>query len=628
MSAMIRTLLSPTVEPAVADAIHLIDKARHELAPPLAPSCSAYAVAPLAQLQASDALRAAVLHSPAPSTATPRTLCSPLTQTPTSAATPRSAISPPAAPPSAARSPWGASSPSLSGWAAAQPPAAQPPALPELLQDVNGLSLKLSEAQQTVQLLKVERDGLQKRVNALEGLEGEVANLKQHLADEARNREILQEERQGASAEVAYLKRSLASETKDRHDLEEKLCQASAEIADLKRCLADEVQDRQVLDERLREASAELVDLKRHLVFESRDREVVEQRLRQARAELEKVHEMEQSTSEDTLRAEVLLNVLRPLHDAYTSLREGFGVQTKEFEFFISRTREQHGEAEQQLSVARQEIGRQAETITRLTDELLELRLAYAEGCYEWQERVEEEAHKAEAMTTQMVERCKGWQQERKVLQDRLKDEVVQRRGCEEEVSRRDRAQDERNARRLRRLTRDPAVLRLEKALERNVAREVHGIHAGALLDKVHESNCKRERRLVVASADEMVLRWSKDLQRLGRSHTRLDLYEVIRIHYGSMARPCILYHDVPSWLCFSLYTPRRSYDFCCPDEATVQRFVLGLSRLCDWASGAVPTRSRFVVIKGWCKLEHHCFQHEVSLAQLFREAIARAANA
>merc|ERR1712032_1197165 len=271
---------------------------------------------------------------------------------------------------------------------------------------------------------------------------------------------------------------------------------------------------------------------------------------------------------------------------------------------------------------------RQADTFACLTDELLELRLAYAESCSVWQQRVDEEEHKTVAETTRMVEQYKSWQKERQVLQDRLKDEVILRRGCEEEVSRRDQAQHERNAKRLRRLTRDPAILRLEKALERNVAREMYDIHLGVLLDKVHESNGKREQRLVMVCADEMVLRWSKDLQRLSKSHSRLDLYEVIRIHYGSMARPCILYHDVPSWLCFSLYTPRRSYDFCCPDEATVQRFVLGLSRLCDWASGAVPTRSRFVVTKGWCKLEHHCFQREISLARLFREAIVRVVNA
>jgi hypothetical protein len=157
----------------------------------------------------------------------------------------------------------------------------------------------------------------------------------------------------------------------------------------------------------------------------------------------------------------------------------------------------------------------------------------------------------------------------------------------------------------------------------------MYKLHQGALLEKVHDRNCRREPRVVVVLADEMQMRWSKDLQAnsthvTSRYQSSLDLYEVIRIHYGSMARACVLHTDIPPWRCFSLHTPRRSYDFCCPDEETVQRFVLGLSRLCDWASGTIATRRRFLSLRGWCKLEDFCFREQISLGRLFLDALYR----
>lgn len=178
------------------------------------------------------------------------------------------------------------------------------------------------------------------------------------------------------------------------------------------------------------------------------------------------------------------------------------------------------------------------------------------------------------------------------------------------------------------RLARDRGLVRLEAALARNVARELHALHRGFVLEKVHERSCRKEKRLVVVSAEEMLLRWSKDLAGLGRSHSHLDLYEVIRIHYGIMARAYVLYPDLPSWRCFSLYTTARSYDFCCADDATVEACVLALSRLCDWAAGAVVGgRGHFVALKGWCKLQESCFKRRVPLCRLFRDAALRAAS-
>lgn len=173
---------------------------------------------------------------------------------------------------------------------------------------------------------------------------------------------------------------------------------------------------------------------------------------------------------------------------------------------------------------------------------------------------------------------------------------------------------------------RNLALSRLEAALAKNVALELHTLQMGIVVDKVHERSCRREKRLLVVCPEEMLLCWGKDVRQLGRSHSKLDLYEVIRIHYGSMSRACVLHPELPPWLCFSLYTTRRSYDFCCADERAVQACVLGLSRLCEWAAGAMRGgRGNFVALKGWCKLQDSCFKQCVPLSHLFLDAVQRA---
>lgn len=334
--------------------------------------------------------------------------------------------------------------------------------------------------------------------------------------------------------------------------------------------------------------------------------------------------EREQSSS--------LACVIKSLQDSYAKLQGGFVAQTTEFGQFVERSKEQLQQAQEHLEGVRREVGAQAKMIESLRSELTETQQRHIESCQRWQELTRHKSCEAQVGATEAVEeRLKELQYnfgvEREVMEERLGSESALRRKFEEEIGRRDQLQLERNSKRQCRLGMDRALVRLERALERNIARDMFELHQGAVLEKVHERNCRREARLVVVSADEMHMRWSKQQRgcKPGRSpQSRLDLYEVIRIHYGSMARASVLHQEVPPWLCFALHTPRRSYDFCCPDEETVQRFVLGLSRLCDWASGTIATRSRFVALRGWCKLEDHCFHEQISLGRLFLDALDR----
>lgn len=355
-----------------------------------------------------------------------------------------------------------------------------------------------------------------------------------------------------------------------------------------------------------------------------------------AKADIEKMH---LEVSQERQRSQALASSFKVLQEAYTKLQEGFILQTREYGNFASHGKEQLRQLHEQLQTMRRESTDQAELIATLESQLHEARQKHNDSLQLWQEHA---SHRASEMQLGVAEAAEEraerlqaqeslkqmkveFQKERELTEEQLASETAIRQKLEEELGRRDRAQRERNINRERRLEMDRPRLRLERALERNIARDMFELHQGAILEKVHERNCRREQRMVVVLADQMQMRWSKDLRsRSSRSQSRLDLYEVIRIHYGSMARACVLHTEVPPWLCFSLQTPRRSYDFCCPDEETVQAFVLGLSRLCDWASGKIATRSRFVSLRGWCKLEDYCFHEQISLGQLFLETLER----
>lgn len=317
--------------------------------------------------------------------------------------------------------------------------------------------------------------------------------------------------------------------------------------------------------------------------------------------------------------------------EALRTTREQLASQASEFELFISRVRNEQVTATERLLVAKREIDQQQNLIERLQQDFFHLQEAHTRSQASWAEQLAEEKQKVAELETQREAHATVQSDDHQCdscwLQERLELERTRHKHCLEEQQRREFAQLHKHERRLRRLTEDRVLTGFKKALSLNIARDMRELEKGVVLEKVHEGNCRREPRFVAVAPDDMVLKWGKDRQQLGRSHSRLDLYEVIRIHYGSMSRACVLHPDLAPWLCFSLYTSRRSFDFCCPEEAVVRRFVLGISRLCDWASGAVASRSKFVAAMGWCKLEDHCFRQQTSLSKLFLQAIRNIAS-
>jgi len=172
-------------------------------------------------------------------------------------------------------------------------------------------------------------------------------------------------------------------------------------------------------------------------------------------------------------------------------------------------------------------------------------------------------------------------------------------------------------------------VLKLKRFLQMNVAREWRVAQEGRVLEKVTQKYGSSERRMVRAEWDgkAAVLTWDHPGGRTLHSAKTADLSTIIRLDWGyASGRATLLFPNAQPWLCFSLITVERSYDFICPDEYVVQCFVLALSRLCQVATGSpVPggprSRSQFMAMKGWCKVEYGCIKSKKSIPQAVLEA-------
>jgi len=206
-------------------------------------------------------------------------------------------------------------------------------------------------------------------------------------------------------------------------------------------------------------------------------------------------------------------------------------------------------------------------------------------------------------------------------------------------------SQHERNRNRQARLARPLDVVQLESMLQHNIAREMRTVREGLVLSKVDQKHKGQSERMTMVDDEKFELLWGHHseglslgvLNPLNVRHNMkvargamqsLDLKEVIRIEYGGKSRASVLQPDISPWLCFSLYTTDRSFDFICPDEWAVQCFVLVTSRLClmsgDGVNGAIGNRRQFQSRKGWCKVEDTCIKSKKTLPRLLLETLRR----
>eukprot|EP00929_Paragymnodinium_shiwhaense_P069754 TRINITY_DN35194_c0_g1_i1.p1 TRINITY_DN35194_c0_g1~~TRINITY_DN35194_c0_g1_i1.p1 ORF type:complete len:356 (-),score=56.26 TRINITY_DN35194_c0_g1_i1:26-1093(-) len=155
-------------------------------------------------------------------------------------------------------------------------------------------------------------------------------------------------------------------------------------------------------------------------------------------------------------------------------------------------------------------------------------------------------------------------------------------------------------------------------------------VRKGRRLSKVLAKDKTVEDRFVRVDLESCMLVWGNEGLRGAFLDTtkKLDLADVLHIDYGWTGRCRYvsgLFPDAHPWLCLSLTTADRSFDFVCPDEYTVQAYMLALSRLCGNASGCATSRGQICARAGWCKVLHGCAQKKIALPAALLKGVRKA---
>ncbi|CAE6919674.1 unnamed protein product [Symbiodinium natans] len=232
---------------------------------------------------------------------------------------------------------------------------------------------------------------------------------------------------------------------------------------------------------------------------------------------------------------------------------------------------------------------------------------------------------------------------ELKVLKQQLEEALAQNKALREQLESsrsgkdserdawRDRAQKaEKKVQALtkcRPLPKNAAHARLLRRLRRNIAHEMLDAERGFVINKVTEKHGKTEVRRVAVCPHTLVLKWCHAQEAFGSTSKWMDLRTVKKIEYGPKARASKLFPEVSPWLCFSLITADRSYDFITSNDSSARCFVLSISRLCESvAEGVVKTRGEFESAKGWHKLKTGAQRKGLTLSKVFTEALQQRA--
>ena len=98
----------------------------------------------------------------------------------------------------------------------------------------------------------------------------------------------------------------------------------------------------------------------------------------------------------------------------------------------------------------------------------------------------------------------------------------------------------------------------------------------GRHIEKIGDDD-RKQLKFITVVPDQMIMQYKKSFPR--RGNTTIDLTEVIRLEFGTASRAYVIgsrkiHQGLAPWLCFSLYTPTKSYDFMVPegpqDEYTI----------------------------------------------------------
>mmetsp|Transcript_73731 Transcript_73731/g.130173 ORF Transcript_73731/g.130173 Transcript_73731/m.130173 type:complete len:911 (-) Transcript_73731:10-2742(-) len=349
----------------------------------------------------------------------------------------------------------------------------------------------------------------------------------------------------------------------------------------------------------------------------------------------ETLRESEQSHREKDARVRGLVEILNDTMGVVHELQDNYVKQTRAYHMLSKEVRAQQDQLLQDVQEAEQlafHSEQFAGELTKCLSHAKDMNSASEESWQREAERLQQQLHQTTENHRAAAEQVRAV---RKAHQDRT--EKLQKRAEEEKKLAEQQAAEEAEA--------------LDKKRSRhgvmnnpNIVKQMAEAVSGIYLEKV-DSKGRREKRMlkVVCSiktirgrgqagqAPDMQLRWAKAPFTDFADRSACNLEEVMSIAYGFASRAWWLFPDqTDPTCCFTVNTPKRSFDFICENALDAEAFVLVISRLCSriqgWPlGGGVLSHSKFQCLKGWTKVQAACRKSKNTMITHFLQAAAKA---
>lgn len=380
--------------------------------------------------------------------------------------------------------------------------------------------------------------------------------------------------------------------------------------------------------QKLQEKSAQM---EAQLDTENATKKQMEDRLHEAQLELDvmcaslKLARREAETHVLTLEGvekhvkdknELMLNLtdmIEPLRSCFVKMQQAFAQQTKEYSAFVEEVHNRQREAGMSLEVAKEEISI-LETVTdHLRNELGRMKEEFSSNHQELEAQLaaEREGRTQQQQELELVR--DEWERERTTAEALItskKQQLTALRGTIKRMQQKDKP---------------------KSAKDCNFSKEVQEARKGVELMKISEKEGSST-KLIYIDPDDLTLVYKRSWPRRGTQ--QIDLAEIIHFGWGRSCRAYVVGQKkqmlLKPWLCFSLYSKNRSFDFIVPEsrdeERDLQIMLLALSAMCPNCSGLIPTRRKFSLRKALMKIDEQCKWKQVTRAQLIYAALERKA--
>ncbi|CAD7961036.1 unnamed protein product [Amoebophrya sp. A120] len=373
-------------------------------------------------------------------------------------------------------------------------------------------------------------------------------------------------------------------------------------------------ENRKHLEDRLHEAQLELDVMCASLKLTRRE----------AETHVMHMEGMDRSTKHKQELFTHLTEMVEPLRTCFIKMQQAYAQQTKEYGAFVEEVSNRQKEAAVSLDIAKDEITI-LETVTEhLRTELLKMKEDYAKTHSDLTAQLEAEKDGRSNQQKELDLVRQEWEKEREETEKVISEKRNQLQSMKNSINHlQDRHQN-----------------KPKNAKDTNFAKYVKQAMKGILLEKIAEKESKRTLTVFVDANNNTLMYKRSGIT--GGTMT-VNLAEVIHFEWGFSSRAYVVaskkLFKLPAkgekpglkpWLCFSMYTKNRSFDFVVPDsskaEEDLQCILLALSALCKVASGTMQTRGQFLIKKAMMKMDDQCKWRGLTRAALVYKALEKTA--